>query len=60
MTKDEKLIEFIKSHMITKANRINPKDILENFDENLSETQNMLNHGYRQIFDCGNLVYVLE
>lgn len=36
------------------------KDILENFDENLSETQNMLNHGYRQIFDCGNLVYVLE
>ena len=36
------------------------KNILENFDENLSETQNMLNHGYRQIFDCGNLVYVLE
>lgn len=36
------------------------KNILENFDENLSETQNMLNHGYRQIFDCGNLVYVLD
>ena len=36
------------------------KDILENFDASLSETQNMLNNGYRQIFDCGNLVYVLE
>lgn len=36
------------------------KNILEHFDANLSETQNMLNHGYRQIFDCGNLVYILE
>jgi len=33
------------------------KDKLETFDENLSETQNMFNNGYRKIYDCGNLVY---
>ena len=33
------------------------KDKLENFDPNLSETENMYNNGYRKIYDCGNLVY---
>lgn len=35
------------------------KDKLEIFDENLTETENMYNNGYRKIFDCGNLVYDL-
>ena len=29
--------------------------LLENFDESLSETENMLNNKYIKIFDCGNL-----
>ena len=33
------------------------KDKLENFDLNLSETENMYNNGFRRIFDCGNLIY---
>ena len=32
--------------------------ILENFDPNLTEIENMFNNGYRVIFDCGNLKYV--
>ena len=36
------------------------KDLLDNFDEKLTETENMLNNGYRIIYDCGNLVYVKE
>ena len=32
---------------------------LENFNPNLSECENMFNNGYRQIFDCGNMVYLL-
>ena len=36
------------------------KEQLEIFDENLSETENMYNNGYRKIFDCGNLVYELN
>lgn len=34
------------------------KDKLEKYDESLTETENMLNNGYRKIYDCGNLVYV--
>ena len=34
------------------------KNILEKFDENLSEYENMKNNGYYRIFDCGNLVFV--
>jgi hypothetical protein len=33
------------------------KNILENFDENLSETENMKNNGYGKIYDCGNMVF---
>lgn len=36
------------------------KDFLEEFDESLSESQNMFMNGYRRIWDCGNLVYVLR
>lgn len=33
------------------------KNILPNFDETLSEYENMLNNKYRILFDCGNLTY---
>ena len=29
------------------------KNILSNFDSNLSEVDNMINNGYKRIFDCG-------
>ena len=34
------------------------KNILEKFDENLSETENMKNNGYGKIYDCGNLTFI--
>lgn len=34
------------------------KTILTNYNESLSEVQNMKNNGFNQIFDCGNLVFV--
>ena len=33
------------------------KNILEVYDENLSEAENMFNNNYRRIFDCGNLKF---
>ena len=33
------------------------KDILEVYDENLSEAENMFNNNYRRIYDCGNLIF---
>ena len=35
------------------------KSLLPDFDENLSEAENMFKNGYRRIYDCGNLVYEL-
>jgi len=34
------------------------KYILSNFNENLSEKENMLNHGYEIFYDRGNLIYI--
>lgn len=34
--------------------------LLETFDPELSEIDNMLANGYNRIFDCGNLVYVKQ
>lgn len=31
--------------------------ILEKFDKNKTEWENMSNHGYKKIYDCGNLVF---
>lgn len=36
------------------------KSKLENFDPNISEQENMYNHGFYKIWDCGNLVYIKE
>jgi RNA polymerase subunit RPABC4/transcription elongation factor Spt4 len=33
------------------------KNLLELYDENLSETENMYLNNYRKIYDCGNKVY---
>ena len=33
------------------------KDMLDKFDDSLSEYENMLNNGYDKIYDCGNLVF---
>lgn len=36
------------------------KNIIEHFDSNLTEVQNMYNAKYRRIWDCGNIVYELK
>jgi len=36
------------------------KNLLENYDPNLSEHENMLNNNYVRIYDCGNKVYELQ
>lgn len=36
------------------------KDVLKNFDENLSERDNMVNNRYYRIYDCGNDKFVFE
>lgn len=36
------------------------KKILPNFDQNKTEWQNMLEHGFDRVWDCGNDVWVLE
>ncbi len=33
------------------------KDLLENFDEELTENENMYRNGYNKIYDCGMLVF---
>lgn len=33
------------------------KNILDVYDENLSESENMFNNDYRKIYDCGNLKF---
>ena len=33
------------------------KDLLENYNDTLSEYQNMINNDYVRIYDCGNLVF---
>ncbi len=53
---------FHKSNILKLESRISfqkhkLKDKLPQFDDNLSEYQNMLNNGYDRIWDCGNLVF---
>ena len=50
-TNDRKLYNRIKFQ------KKNLKNILEVYDENLSEAENMFNNNYRRIFDCGNLKF---
>lgn len=51
---------YLKNHKIYSRMRFQKhklKSLLENFDVDLSEKANMLNNGYRVIYDCGNVVY---
>lgn len=34
--------------------------ILKNFDDSISEYQNMINNGYYRVFDCGQLVFTKD
>ena len=34
------------------------KQIFDNYDKNLSVRENMINHKFYQLFDCGNLVFI--
>lgn len=34
------------------------KNLLENYDPNLSEHENMLNNGFLRVYDCGHKVYL--
>lgn len=34
------------------------KSILDNFDEKLTETENMFNNNYRKIYDCGSIRFI--
>lgn len=36
------------------------KEVLDTFDENLTEWENMKNNKYDRFWDCGNLVYALK
>ena len=36
------------------------KNLLESFDESLSESENMFNNGFRKIYDSGSLTYCLK
>lgn len=51
---------YIENHYSNTKNRMTfmkykLKNLLEKFDPNLSEWENMKNHGYDRIWDCGNL-----
>ena len=35
-------------------------EILEIYDENLSESENMKNNGFHKVYDCGNKVFIIE
>jgi len=48
--------DIIESRQKYQKHKLNK--LLENFDSNLTEVQNMNNHGYHQIFDAGNLRYI--
>ena len=36
------------------------KNLLESYDPNLTEAENMFNNNYRRVFDSGNLTYIYE
>ena len=46
----------LRSRMCYQKHKL--KDILETFDPDLTEVENMYANGYNRIFDCGNLIYI--
>jgi len=35
------------------------KGFLDNFNKDMTESENMFNNGYRRIWDCGNMVFII-
>ena len=52
--KDSSVLESRNKYQKHKLSKLLP-----DFNENLSEAENMFKNGYRRIYDCGNLVYEL-
>jgi hypothetical protein len=46
----------ILSRMTCQKHKLNK--LLDIFDENLTEYENMMGNGYKRIWDCGNIKYV--
>ena len=49
---------FGKLESRTKFQKHKLNKILDNYNPELSETENMYNNGYRKIYDSGNLIYI--
>ena len=49
---------YLESRMKYQKHKL--KDLLENFDESLTEAENMANNGYLRIYDCGNLKFEMR
>lgn len=49
--------KFIDRHTAMKHKL---EKLLDVFDDNLTESENMYNNGYRKIYDCGNSVWLIE
>ena len=65
----EKLYETSPNYWYIKDNQIlnriscqkhKLKRILDNFDENLSESENMKRNFYKKVYDCGNIKWILK
>ena len=65
----EKLYETSPNYWYVKDNQIlnriscqkhKLKRILDNFDENLSESENMKRNFYKKVYDCGNIKWILN
>jgi hypothetical protein len=50
--------DFNTLHSRNKFQKHKLKNLLEDFNSNLSEHENMLNNNYYRIYDCGNKVYL--
>jgi hypothetical protein len=48
---------YVKREHRFKYRKNNLENLLESFDKELTEYENMLNNNYDRIWDCGNLVY---
>jgi len=54
---------FVNTHKTIRETRVKYQkhkleNILQEFDKNISEHKNMLNHNFLRIYDCGNMTFV--
>lgn len=50
--------EIVLTRIETQKHKLS--NLLENFNQDLSERENMINNGYKKVEDRGNLVFVME